>query len=186
MKTWRWIMVMLTAGSLAAACTVNEPQNDDDDSSSNGAGGSSSSSTVSSSSSSSVTASSTTTTQPGCDNGMAGPFDFSDPTCNGCLQCAIQGACAAAFAECPGLAGNPQGTPCDNFTACLDTCSMGCEGDPDPDACFSTCIGSDMDPAPAGTCIGDNPDGSNAYLGLLSCIVCQECPNNCDGVNNCM
>jgi hypothetical protein len=128
-----------------------------------------------------------------CDTGEAGAFDVNAAPCGPCAQCAIQARCADETARCPawatGTANDPE-IPCDVFQGCLSACFdvadangngviEGSEG-----AAFDACTGVPNAPA-AGTCIGDNPNGWDDYIGLLSCIICQECEANCDGQNSC-
>lgn len=184
MNTWRLMMGFAAATGLVLACS-SDPEKSEDDS---GDGGSATTTTTTGNGGATTTTTTTTTTvastttgQTGCDTGAAGTFDFGAQPCQACAQCAAQGACAPLLQECPAIAGQPMNTQCDQFFACVGDCDDSCADE----ACFDECVG-DPDAPAAGTCFGDFPDGADDYFAFLSCVVCQECPNNCDGVNQCM
>jgi hypothetical protein len=73
---------------------------------------------------------------------------------SGCIGCALDGACADEYSAC--LASNP----------CLS---------------FVQCIGPCADQACVGACAQQFPQGAQVYDTLLDCVICGECPVDCDG-----
>ncbi len=70
---------------------------------------------------------------------------------SGCGGCAVRSMCAEAYDKCDNT--------CVQFEQCLDSCA-------DNVACQKSCY-------------DDNPSGADRYNALISCIVCQACPNSC-------
>lgn len=94
--------------------------------------------------------------------GATGEADAGAPSCDalascddystGCGGCAVRGECAEPYASCD--------DSCVQFEKCLDSCGA------DNVACQKSCY-------------DDNPSGAERYNALISCIVCQACPNSC-------
>jgi hypothetical protein len=166
--------VLLVALACAAAC-VRDTDDDDVTVSANGSGPA------------------TTTGAIVCDTMQPGNFNISVAPCGDCAFCASQARCADEAAKCPAVGGQDSDPmiPCDVFFDCIGVCfdmhDTNGNGviDASEGAAFDECTGSFQGSEP-GTCVGDNPDGADHYLGLLSCIVCQECQINCDAATNCM
>lgn len=97
-----------------------------------------------------VTTTSTSSGPSDCDGtGVCGDSE------TGCIQCALQGACASPYDQCLGN----------------DLCVM-----------FAQCLGDCGDPAGCSEiCAEDNPEGAILYAGLLDCVVCQQCLQDCAG-----
>ena len=75
--------------------------------------------------------------------------------CQFCAECAQQGPCIGPLDACI----NNQ--LCIDFLSCLEPC-MGSPG------CFQMCAQA-------------NPDGAQLYLEAIQCIVCEQCPSDCNG-----
>lgn len=105
--------------------------------------------------SSGTTTTFTTTTTPtgpsGCDN-TGNCGDIGI----GCIGCALEGPCA------------------DGYDACMN--DMDCTAVID---CFSGCDGGDQ--ACFQTCIDQHPSGFQLYETFVLCVICDACPNDCDG-----
>jgi hypothetical protein len=179
---------------LAAACTQSHFGDDDDgsvfdreasddddgagDDGGNGAGGSGGAGMVTVTTGS-ATAAPSSTTGPGgqgstssgpmleCDDGT--PHESGSEECQACFDCAVSDNCSdaySAFVEHP-----------DAFA--WDQCIFGENGDggclvaPDFDACAAMCEAS-------------YPGVEALYLGMLSCAICVECPNNCNAASQCI
>ncbi len=73
---------------------------------------------------------------------------------SGCTGCAVQTTCAEVYNGCFG------DDACLDFNMCLTSCAV-------------------ADAACRDACAAANPVGADRYGALLSCIVCQVCPNSC-------
>ncbi|NUO48778.1 MAG: hypothetical protein HOV80_07975 [Polyangiaceae bacterium] len=104
---------------------------------------------------SSVSGSSSTGMQV-CDSGV--PDTINSQTCNDCVNCSAQGACNA---EANDYVNDP-------FQADWYNCVTGCSND----ACFVGCNNT-------------YPSTATAYYAFFDCVVCNDCPNNCDATTNC-
>lgn len=79
--------------------------------------------------------------------------------CNACSNCARNDACRSQEAACQ------QNSACIGLNECLLLCNQDqfCEDD----------------------CVAGNQAGVSAYNALLTCIVCDACPNDCAGLGQC-
>ena len=200
------LLATLSSCHIVAGLGDVDEVNDGNAGSGGGIGGNENTSGSNSANSSSLV-SSTASTASGttCDTGEAGELDFGAQPCGNCAGCALNGPCAAAAAECPlWSTGNATGTNCDGYIACAQGCTPQCDTqcaaecsggsgggggsglvcDMCTTDCNDACVGVGDTPA-AGSCGADYADGLSDYVSAISCIVCQECPNNCDGVNQC-
>jgi hypothetical protein len=79
--------------------------------------------------------------------------------------------------------------PCDQFWQCLLDCQSSCDLDMNGKLenreldCYASCSGDSDDPQ---ACVSQHPDGSIEYAALIYCLLCEECPLNCDGVSQCL
>jgi len=113
-----------------------------------------------------------------------------DPS-NDCQSCAIigddvstdSGICQDPYIACFGMTGDCMGDA--TVLACcgINMCINDCPTDP-PDAqldCIctndgNTCTATQTDP---NTCFGANPDGIEAFIGIIQCIFNDACPTSC-------
>lgn len=122
---------------------------------------------VTSSVTSSVSTSITTSVSTGTFSSSSGPSecDFTgqcetDETGNGCVQCAVEGPCAAAVNECL------NSMECIEFNDCMGQCAPA-PGDPQSwDKCWDQCITA-------------WPNGAPGYQKYLFCAVCVQCASDC-------
>ncbi len=175
MKSWRLVLGFLGMGVVAAACSVKTTSTDDD-TSTVGVGGSATATTTTSAGPTTTSAGPTSTASGvSCDTGVMAKSDSAE--CDACFKCALQGPCstergayesdpdAPAWQECvfgvkddamkPGCPDDDAATMANEFQVCLDACDMA------------------------------TPGVEDKYLGLLSCAICGECPNNCDAASLC-
>jgi hypothetical protein len=75
---------------------------------------------------------------------------------SGCIGCALAGNCSGQIATCQG------DMDCVAFAQCIGMCAQGDQ------ACFDACSKAHM-------------GGASLYNDLLVCVICQECPVDCDG-----
>ena len=89
-----------------------------------------------------------------CDNGSR--RGVASVACDNCFTCATDGPCETQYEAC----GNSQ--------ACvaIEDCAANCVSGPD----VGTCIDG---------CVAQHPDGVALWDAQITCIYCQECPNNC-------
>jgi hypothetical protein len=80
-------------------------------------------------------------------------------SCNECLDCARQLACAQIISNCL------NSSPC----AGVDQCMVICGGDA---SCQQQCL-------------INNPSGAAAYNAAQSCLYCDQCPDDCSGYFDC-
>lgn len=178
-------------GVLAIACGDSGSGGSSSGGSSSG-GGSSNGGSNNNGGSSSVTQPTTTVGGGGtggapleCDTGEAGDLSAAAGTpeemvCSACIDCAFGGNCADELTTL-------QGTP--NAQAWFD-CVFGDDmampplpGCPDDDPAtanvdeFQVCLDG---------CDAASPGVQDAYLALLGCAACVECPTNCNAAANCM
>jgi hypothetical protein len=71
---------------------------------------------------------------------------------SGCGGCAVHGICAEPYNNCDEM--------CVQYNMCLGLCA------PENIACQKSCK-------------DNNPSGAERYDALISCIVCEACPNSC-------
>jgi hypothetical protein len=74
--------------------------------------------------------------------------------CQNCVQCAFASACEAVWNDCF----NSQ--PCVEMSNCVDQCGMG-------PGCFQQCAQGNM-------------TGAIPYIESVQCLLCDECPNDCE------
>lgn len=159
--------VLALGGLLSAAFACGDSSGDGGSGGSGGSGGGTTSSTKSATSSTKATTGTspttttgtgtTTTSSGGCDDGT--PSTIDSQLCSDCIDCSLGGNCSDELAA---FQGDPDAQA---FITCIDPCA--------DDACFDACI-------------NQYPSAAQAYLDVLSCAICVECPNNCDAATNCM
>ncbi len=93
----------------------------------------------------------TTSTGTSCDG-----QGYCGDSQSGCIGCALAVNCADELMACQN---DPSGD-CIAFVQCLDQCSN--------QAC-------------ADQCAADHPSGATLYNDLVFCVICDECPMDCDG-----
>ncbi|MBL9023084.1 MAG: hypothetical protein JNL21_12855 [Myxococcales bacterium] len=104
----------------------------------------------------STTDSSTGTSGLLCDDGT--PGDIDSQLCTSCSTCAQENACADELAL---------------FEA-------------DPDAlAFSDCLDACTDTTCEDACAATYASAAALYADVFACVVCEECPINCDAATNC-
>lgn len=91
-----------------------------------------------------------------CDTGELSSIDSFE--CQNCAECSQNGPCFDFVEAC---FSNMQ---CEAFISCLDECF--------DDPCFQECQ-------------EEFPSGAQLYSQAVNCIICDECPNNCDAQSNC-
>jgi hypothetical protein len=162
--------------SVAVGCTTTTSDG-------SGGGGTGGEGTGGDSSTNVTTGTTTTSTSTGgleCDSGVAASSDSAQ--CDACLDCAIDpaGPCAQPLAVCQASAS------CQAFVGCLQACPSDDPATAENE--FALCIygteDEEAEPTPE-SCFGANPTGADEYLAILSCGICQECPNNCDAASQC-
>lgn len=94
--------------------------------------------------------------------------------CQACVDCAFAGDCAdeiSAFNDTPGA---------NEWIVCVfgNQGMGGCPAD-DPGT-----QADEAQPCLEG-CNAAAPDAAAAYANVLGCVVCVQCPNNCDAATNC-
>lgn len=108
MKTWRWMLTMVAAGSLVAACSVETTSDDDDGTSGTGGGGGSTTTTSTGGVVGSTTTTTTTGTPMGCyrdDQALVAPGTVAETGKNDCTAAQIDAFFAACFdnGDCAGF-----------------------------------------------------------------------------------
>lgn len=120
-----------------------------------------------------------------CDTGEAGDLAAMAGTpeemiCSACIDCAFGGNCADELATLQGTPGAQAWFDCVFGNDMAMPPTTGCPDD-DPATAnvdeFQVCL--DM-------CDAASPGVQDAYLALLSCAACVECPINCNAAGNCM
>ncbi len=121
-----------------------------------------------------TTSNGTTTGGLACDTGEMAAGD--SPVCDDCVNCALADQCSDELATF-------QGTPgAQDWVACVFGDQSGMGGCPDDDMAtadvneFQVCLDG---------CNMASPGVEEAYLGVLGCAICVECPNNCDAASVC-
>jgi hypothetical protein len=77
--------------------------------------------------------------------------------CSECAKCAAKDACKAELDACNA------DSDCVDFVSCLNDCSI--------DWCVDGCV-------------QDYPNGSDLYMPYASCVICDQCPVDCDAVGS--
>jgi hypothetical protein len=113
--------------------------------------------TATATTSSGVTNVSVTTGSMTCDTGVPGSLDSEE--CFVCQECSINTTCSN------------QASACGMNQDCLDFAD-----------CFGGCFGS---PGCQQMCQGQHPQGAPLYLALFDCVLCFDCPINCDSASLC-
>ena len=73
---------------------------------------------------------------------------------SGCVGCALNGPCFNELSKCQDT------QECIEFAMCIDGCS---------------------DPGCADMCAAQFPEGASLYNDVLFCVICEQCPSDCDG-----
>lgn len=110
--------------------------------------------TTTSVSTTSITTTTTATGPSTCDN-SGNCGDIQ----SGCVGCAVAGNCAQAYTDCTDT------SECIDYVNCVSNC-------PNPDAMCQQ------------ACQMQYPMGESLYTALVVCVICVECPNDCQAANS--
>ena len=157
MKSWALAAIFVSAAALAACEGTSES---DGSGGGGGEGGSTATTTGTTGTTTGTTGTTgtTTTTGTGACVDMAGGACFDeDPATDDCGSCALAGPCAALFT----------------------TCTMNAEC-----VALDGCLGACADQACADQCYVDHAAGEGDYTALLTCVICDTCPTECDAAGS--
>ena len=145
------------AAVIAAACGARSTMSTGDEASSGGSSGVSRGSTTTQSSSNGVTSTSgiTTTATTSISSSSTGGGCDNSGDCQICAECAQMGPCSDEIEDCFTDA------ECQAFANCFGMC----QGTP---GCFPDCAMM-------------HPEGVQLYVAAIQCILCDECPVDCEG-----
>lgn len=145
-----------TSSSTSSTSSSTASSSSTSTSTSSGSSSSSSGSSVSATGSTSSASGSTGSGMLACDTGVLA--NLSSTTCSDCIDCTLASTCATEVAA---YQSDPDAV---DFNDCINLCQT--------QACFDGCAAS-------------YPTAAAAYDALVTCVICDECPNNCDASTNC-
>ncbi len=119
-----------------------------------GTGGSGSTTSTTTTSNPWTTSTTATSTSTDCDDSGS-----CGDMISGCIECALLNNCAAEMAACEYDAGGD----CMEYMSCIDPCE---------------------DQACRDQCKVEHPEGFELYKAMVICVICEECPIDCDAVGS--